>query len=68
VDSIGHGLGPARPEHRLASAWRQSPQACISSQHIGPPRCQKTYFKSDHFNEGGSAGLREQSINPSQED
>jgi hypothetical protein len=23
-------------------------------RHIGPPRCQKTYFKSDHFNEGGS--------------
>jgi hypothetical protein len=23
-------------------------------RHIDPPWCQKTYFKSDHFNEGGS--------------
>src|SRR5262249_20750170 len=23
--------------------------------HIGPPSCQMTYFRSDHFNEGGSS-------------
>jgi hypothetical protein len=23
-------------------------------RHLGPPSCQKTHLKSDHFNEGGS--------------
>jgi hypothetical protein len=47
----------ARSEHRLAATSRRPLQACIASLPLQSSLMSKTYFKSDHFNGGGSVGL-----------